>query len=181
MKEEAHRLEMAAQEIETKGLEKVEVAVAGWEVECICGLLRGAMSHPSISSASPAHNKACHTPSATVSHLPPQESTGPEISSPKVDIPEQALGVASPAVPPASEETLPSDMQPLCIQLGGIKQLYQCLVEGCKEGPLTSHATICTHVCKVHLGWGWCVPLAADPFSTQTHCNTRKRVMLICK
>ena len=41
MKEEAHGLEMAAQEIETKGLEKVEVAVAGSEVEGLYGLLRG--------------------------------------------------------------------------------------------------------------------------------------------
>ena len=124
MKEEAHRLEMAAQEIETKGLEKVEATMAGSEVEGLYGLLRGVMSHPSTSSASPLHKKACHTPSATVSHLPPQESTGPEISGSTVDIPEQALGVASPAVPPASEESVPTDMQPLCIQLGGIKWVY---------------------------------------------------------
>ena len=87
MKEDAHRLEMAAQEIETKGLEKVEMAVTGLEVEGLYGLLRGVMSHPSISSASPPHKKACHTLSTTVSHLPPQESTGPEISGPIVDTP----------------------------------------------------------------------------------------------
>ena len=33
MKEEVHKLEAAVQEMETRGLEKVEVAVAGLEVE----------------------------------------------------------------------------------------------------------------------------------------------------
>ena len=41
MKEEACRLEMAAQEIEKKDLEKVEEVVAGSEVEGLYGLLRG--------------------------------------------------------------------------------------------------------------------------------------------
>ena len=118
MIEEAHRLEMAAQEIETKGLEKVEAAVAGSEVEGLYGLLRGVMSHPSISIASPSHKKAHNTPSATVSHLPPQESTGPEISGPTVAIPKQALGVASLAVPPASEDTPPLICNPFALNWG---------------------------------------------------------------
>ena len=116
MKEEACKLEVAAQEMETKGLEKVEVVVAHSEAG-LYGLLRG----------------QCHTPpylqpnlpprKLTISHLPmspicPQESTGPEVSEPTADILEQALEVASPAALPASEKTLPADMQPLCIQLG---------------------------------------------------------------
>ena len=115
---------MAVQEIETKGLEKVEATVASSEMEGLYGLLRGAMSHPSISSASPPHKKAHHTMSTTFSCLPPQESTGPEISGPTVDIPKKAMGGISPAVPPASEETLPTDIQLFDIQLGGIKQVY---------------------------------------------------------
>ena len=64
MKEEAHRLEVAAQKMETKGLEKVEVAVAGLEAEGLYRLLRGVMSHPSVSSAPPPPRKL------TISHPP---------------------------------------------------------------------------------------------------------------
>ena len=182
MKEEAHRLEMAAQEIDTRGLEKVEVAVAGSKVEGHYGLLRGVMSHPSISTSSPPHKKACHTPSTTISHLPPQRSTGTEISGPTVDIPEQSLGVASPAVPPVSEETLPTDMQPLCIQLGGV--LSGCINSWLKVAERVHQPHMLLFVCmctRCTWQWGWCVPLAANPFSTQTHLNATKRVMLICK
>ena len=164
LKEEAHQLEEKAQHLQMEGLEKVEVAVAGSEVEGFYKLLRGAIAHHPISSAPPPPKKAHHTPSTTVSHLPPQESTGPKVSGPTVDIPEQASEVASPATLPASEQTLPAGMQPLCIQLGGIKQVYQCWVEGYKEGPSTSHATICAHVCKVHLGVGLVCPSWSKSF-----------------
>ena len=106
------------------------------------GLLRGVISHSSMPTSSPPPKKAHHAPSATVSHLPPQESTGPEASAPA----EQVLECASPSVPPAPEEEIPVHMQPLCIWLEGIKRVYRCQVEGCKEGPLTSHATICAHI-----------------------------------
>ena len=115
--EEAQKLEMEAQHLEADGLEKMEVAVAGSEAEGFYGLLRGAMLHSSISPAPPPHKKVCHTPSATISHLPPQESTGPDVSEP-VDL---AMKTVSPAAPLASEEAIPTHMQPLCIQLGGIK------------------------------------------------------------
>ena len=83
-------------------------------------------------------------------HLPttPEESTGPEVSDPTG----QATGPASPAAPSAPEETFPAHMQPLQIQVGGIKWVYKCQVEDCKEGPSTSWATICAHIRKVHLG-----------------------------
>ena len=158
--EEAHKIEMEAQHLETEGLGKMEVAVVGSEVEGFYGLLRGAVSHPSTSSASPPHKKVCHTPSTTIPHLPPQESTGPEVSDPVG----QAMESASPAVLPASEEVIPANMQPLHIQLGGIKQVYRCQVEGCREGPSTSHATICDHVCKVHLGVGLVCPSCRKSF-----------------
>ena len=64
---EARQLEEEAQHIETALLGKIEVAVAGSEVEGLYRLLRGAISHPSISSAPPPSNKVCHTPSATIS------------------------------------------------------------------------------------------------------------------
>ena len=105
LREEAHRLEMEMQCLETEELGKMEEAVAGSEVEGFYGLLRGAMSHSSISPAPPPHKKIYH-------HLPstPQESTGPDVSDPA----DQAMKSAS----PASEEAIPANMQPLHIQLG---------------------------------------------------------------
>ena len=111
--EDAHKLEMEAQCLEAEGLEKMEALVAGSEAEGFYGLLRGAMSHSSVSPVPTPHKKVCHTPSTTISHLPPQESTGPDVPDPA----DQAMKAVSPAVPPASEEAFPADMQPLCIQL----------------------------------------------------------------
>ena len=158
--EEVCRLEMEAQHLETEGLAKMEAAVAGSEVEGFYGLLRGAISHSSLPISSPPLKKACHAPSATVSHLPPHESIGPESSAPV----EQALESASLTVPPVSEEEITAHMQPLCIQLGGIKRVYQCQVEGCKEDSSTSCTTICAHVQKVHLGVGLVCPLCGKSF-----------------
>ena len=75
------------------------------------------MLHSSISTAPPLHKKVHHTPSATISHPAPQESTGPDVSEPA----DQVMKGVSLAAPPASEEAIPTHMQPLCIQLGGIK------------------------------------------------------------
>ena len=101
-------------------LGKVETVVAGSEAEGFYGLLRGAISHPSVSSAPPLPKKAHHIPSTTFSHLPPQEPTGvtPEASEPVTKMVEQAFKAAS----PASEEALPTNMQPLCIQLVGCQK-----------------------------------------------------------
>ena len=48
----------------------------------------------------------------------------------------------------------------------GIKRVYKCQVEGCSEGPSTSHAAICAHMCWDHLG----VRLAC-PSCTKTFLN----------
>ena len=85
----------------------------------------------------------------------------PEVSGFVAEKEKQALEVPSPASAETPEETIPAHMQPLFIQLGGIKRVYRCQVEGCTEGPSTSHATICKHVHRMHLGWGWCVPVVA--------------------
>ena len=132
----------------------MEEAVAGSEAEGFYGLLKGEISHSSLPTSSPPPKKACCAHSATVSHPPPPESTGPEVLAPA----DQALESATLVVPPASEEAIPTYMQPLHIQLGDIKRVYRCQVEECIEGLSTSHATICSHVRKVHLGSGVGVP-----------------------
>ena len=68
------------------------------------------------------------------------------------------------AATPAPESDILADMQPLRIQLGDAKQVYQCQVEGCKEGPSTSLAAICTHIRKVHVGVGLVCPLCSKTF-----------------
>ena len=58
----------------------------------------------------------------------------------------------------------PPICNPFTFSWRGINWVYQCWVEGCKEGPSTSHATICAHVCKVHLGVGLVHPSCSKSF-----------------
>ena len=122
--------------------------VAGSEVEGIYGLLRGVTSCSHLLLSQPPLKRSCLTPSSSISQLPSQESTGPEASDPAG----QAMMSASPVATPAPEGDIPAHMQPLRIQIGDAKCVYQCQVEGSKEGPPTSWAAICAHVRKVHLG-----------------------------
>ena len=143
-----------------EGLEKLETAVAGSDVEGFYGILRGPMLHSSMSSVPPPPKKVCHTSSATISHPPPQESQESEAPGPA----EQAPELTSLTAPSVSEGEIPANMQPLHIQLGGVKRVYRCQVEGCREGPSTSRATICAHICKAHLGVGLVCPLCNKSF-----------------
>ena len=96
---------------------------------------------------------------ATIHHLPPSPSH-PLRSLKKLHLKlqllclenELALDVPSTATSQALEVAIPAHMAPLCPQLRGIKRVYKCWVEGCSEGPSTSHAAICVHVHRDHLG-----------------------------
>ena len=105
--------------METEGLGKVEVAVAGSETEGFYGLLRGAIAHPSISSA-PLSKKAHHILSATVSHLPPQEPTGitPKVSDPVARMAETGIRSCL----SSSRGSSPCQHAALCIELGASKE-----------------------------------------------------------
>ena len=136
------------QQLETERWGNMREAVAGSDAEGIYGLLRGVTLCSHLLLSQPPLKRSCLTPSSPVSQPPSQESTGPEASDPTV----QAMVSASPAATPAPEGDIPAHMQPLKIQVGGAKCMYQCWVEGCKEGPSTSWAAICAHVRRVHLG-----------------------------
>ena len=123
-------------------------AVAGSEAEGLYGLLKEVASYPHPVPSQPPIKKPHLAPSVTIPQPPLQESTGPEASDPEG----QATVSTSPAATPAPEEDIPAHMQPLRVQMGGTKCIYQCQIEGCKEGPSTSWATISAHVRKVHLG-----------------------------
>ena len=149
-----------------EGLGKVKAAVAGLEAEGFYGILRGAIAHPPTSSALAHSKKACHTPSTTISYLPHQESTGPEVSKSATGIAEQASEAVSPTALPASEEALPTHMQPLHIQLGASRE---CTDAGLKVAKMDHQPHMPQSACmcaKCTWGWGWCVPLVANHSST---------------
>ena len=68
--EKGSSLRKDAQQLETEGLRKIEVAVAGLEAEGLYEILRGAISHSPVSSIPPTQNLA--TP-----HLPPSPNHPP--------------------------------------------------------------------------------------------------------
>ena len=103
--------------------------VAGSEAEGIYRLLRGVTSCSHLLLSQPPLKRSHLTPSSSISQPPSQESTGPEASDPAG----QAMVSASPTVTPAPEGGIPAHMQPLKVQMGGTKCIYQCRVEGCKE------------------------------------------------
>ena len=57
----------------------------------------------------------------------------------------------------------------------GIKRVYKCWVEGCTEGLSTSHATICAHVHREHLGvWLACPSCNKTFFNLDTLRHHKK-------
>ena len=126
----------------------------GSEAEGFYRLLRGVTLHSHLLPSQPPPSRACLSPSSPAPQQSPQESAGPEVSGPVGPV----TVSASIAATPAPESNILADMQPLRIQLGGTKRVYQCQVEGCKEGPSTSRAAICAHVRKVHPRSGVDVP-----------------------
>ena len=132
----------------------------GSETEGFYGLLRGVTLCSCPLPSQPPLSCACLSYSSPAPQQSPQESAGPEFSGPVGP----ATVSASVAATPAPESNIPADMQPLRIQLGGTKRVYQCWVEGCKEGQSTSWAAICAHVRKVHLGVGLVCLLCSKSF-----------------
>ena len=159
-REEAKKPEAEAQQLEMEGWGKLREAVMGSETEGFYGLLMEVTlcSHPLLSQPPPSH--AHLSPTSPAPQQSPQESTGPEVSGPV-----GSATVSTPAAAaPAPESDIPVDMQPFRIQLGGTKRVYQCRVEGCKEGPSTSQAAICAHMRKVHLRVGLVCLLCSKSF-----------------
>ena len=146
--------------METEGWGNLREAVMGSEVEGLYGLLRGVMSCSCLLPSQPPLKQSCLVPRSTTPLSPPHEPMGPEASDPTG----QATVSASPAATPAPEGDILAHMQPLRVQMGGAKHVYQCHVEGCKEGPSTSWATISAHIRKVHLGVGLTCPLCDRTF-----------------
>ena len=125
---------MEAQQLETEGWGKLREAVIGSEAEGLYGLLRGVTSSSHYLLSQPFPSQPHISPASPVSQQPPQESIEPKALDPAGPATVSALVAAI----PATGGDILVDMQPLRIQLGGTKRVYQCQVEGCKEGPSTS-------------------------------------------
>ena len=166
---------MEAQHLEAGSLEKMEAAVAGSEAKGFYGLLRGATLHSSISPA-PPHKKVCHAPSATISHLPPQESTGPDISVP-VD---QAMKAVSPAAQ-ASEEAIPPICNPFAFSWGASNGYNSARLRAARRAHQPPMLLSVHMYAKCTWGWGWCAPLAASPSSIQTLSGATRKAILISR
>ena len=172
LKAEARRLEEEAQRLEVEGWQKLQEAVAGSEAEGFYGFLRGVTTHSSPLPSPPPPKKPRPAPSSTISQPTPQDPKGPEAPDPA----DQAAGPSSPAVPIASKEAILAHMQPLRIQVGGMKRIYKCRVEGCEEGPSTSRATIVAHIRRVHLGVRLMCPLCGKSFFNSDAFRCHKKI-----
>ena len=159
------------------GGEKMREAVAGSETEGLDELLRGVTSHSHPLPSQPPSKKPHHAPSATISQPPPQESTGPKVSDPAGQAYRTCFsscslsfrgGHSSPHETPQNSGW-------------GIKWVYKCQVEDCKEGPSTPWATICAHVRKVHLGVRLVCSLCGKTFFNLDVLRCHKKVTSINK
>ena len=176
-REEAKRLEVEAEKLEAEGWGKLREAVEGSEVEGLYGLLRGVTSSSCPLSSRPFPSQSHISPGPSAPSQPPQESTEPKALDPVGP----ATVPAPVAATPATEGDILADMQPLRIQLGGTKRVYQCQVEGCKEGASTSHAAICSHIRRVHLGMGLVCPLSYKSFFNLDAFRHHKKNTNFCK
>ena len=114
-----------------EGLHKIEAAVTRSEAEGFCRLLKGAASHPSLSSILPPMKKCHPAPTTKASKPPLQESSkvSPEVCVSVVEemeqIPEAPLKLVPEApslvAAEAPEEAIPAHMTPLCLQLGALR------------------------------------------------------------
>ena len=178
MKEEAHRLGMAAQEIETKGLEKVDSVVAGPEVEGLYGLLGGDV-----------------TPLYLLSPTYPQESLPYPIQH------------CLPSIPSGIHRTWNLWLHSRHSQAGTRSCFSSCssnfrgnspyqyaqpftfsgALSGCINAGLRAakrvhqpHMLLFAHMCKVHLGVGLVCPSCSRSLFNLDTFQCHKRFMLIC-
>ena len=100
-------------------------------------------------------------------HLPPSPTCPlrsplkPEASGPAKQAPESTSLTA----PSVLEGEIPGQYATPSHSVGGaLSRVYRCQIEGCREGPSTSHATICAHVWRVHLGVGLVCSLCNKSF-----------------
>ena len=89
------------------------------------------------------------------------------------------MKAVSPAAPPASEEAIPTHMQPLHIQLGASNEYTGARLRAARrvhQPPVLLFVHMYT---RCAWEWGWCAPPAASPSSTQTLSGATRKAILI--
>ena len=133
------------QQLETGGLGKIQLAVAGVEVEGLYGLLWGAMSCSPMSSITPPPKNVANLQLPPSKCHPHRSTRKLHLKLPAVKKLELALEVPSPTAPETLEVAIPTHMTPLHLQLRGIKRVYKCQVEGCTRSH-QSHMLLSAHI-----------------------------------
>ena len=124
-------LRQEVQQLETEGLQKIKLAVAGLEAEGLHRLLRGTIC------LSPCPWPHPHPKNAAMLQLPPFLSCPLRslnelhlVSAPVVEEVELALEAPSSAVSEAQEVAIPTHMSPLCLQLGASRGFTNARLRG---------------------------------------------------
>ena len=130
-------LRAEAHQLEAKGLQQIECAVAGLQAEVLYNLLIMAVAQPELPvSVGPPLSKRKQIATAIISSLTAQESEA-ITTKPKESV-SLSRGGSHLSIPQSKEEAIPAEMEALRINVGDTKWVYHCHVEGCTEGPSTS-------------------------------------------
>ena len=130
------------------------------------------MTQPDLSMpVGPPLAKRCRWVHTTIFLTPSTQEPKATATYPLVQELKGAHWIKGPSlsVPQPKEATIPTKMAPIHINVGDTKQIYHFQVEGCPEGPSTSHVTICAHVHQAHLGMKlWCPSCPSTFFNTES-------------
>ena len=117
----------------------------------------------------------CHHIQAAPSGI---QRSQPKPSTPVAEGSGLAQEAPSLAVSQALEVVITTHMTPLHLNMGGIKRVYKCWVEGCSKGPSTSQATICTHVHCNHLEVRLVCPSCTQTFLNLDALRHHKKIIV---
>ena len=176
-------MQLEAEDLEVKDLQKVGFAVAGLKAEGLYNILQG-----SGSDQSHIHLLALSCPSsASVCQLQWSQTWQPKslrlwLQTQKSKSWRGHVGTGDPPslVSHLIEANIPTAVAPMCINVSDTQWVYCCWVEGCPEGPLSSYAAICAHGHHAHLGTKLTCPFCPVTFinsnalkwhDKQAHCT----------
>ena len=158
--QEVESLQLEAECLGIKGLQQVEFAVARSKAKGLYDILQGAMIQPEplISMVLPLPKRHRWVLTAMVLHPTAQKTEAAVLDT-------SEWGPSLTCAQPQGGD-IPAEMTPLHINVGDTHQVYCCQVGGCPEGPPSSYATICAHVCHTHLDMKLSSPLYPFTFLT---------------
>ena len=148
---QASHLQWKAECLEAEGLQKIEFVVARSKGEDLYNVLKVArIPGPSLSGDPPSSKGHRHMPSAMVRTQQPKkcEASASDLTTQEYEGVCQNRGPSFACLPPHWSQYSRWDGMHPC-QYQWHQEVYCCWAEGCSEGPSTSHAAICTHMCSM--------------------------------